>query len=122
MITSPTLHHKVQEAYEQCVDQLRFEEPAFDEHNDERDGARLTRHLYSLVETEDCWTVFETRIYNGLLEALTSEYASRRFAMKNATDAASDMQKELKGIYNRKRQEGITKELLDIVGGSEAVK
>lgn len=64
----------------------------------------------------------ETRIYNGLLEALTSEYASRRFAMKNATDAASDMQKELKGIYNRKRQEGITKELLDIVGGTEAVK
>jgi len=64
----------------------------------------------------------ETRIYNGLLEALTSEYASRRFAMKNATDAASDMQKELKSIYNRKRQEGITKELLDIVGGSEAVK
>lgn len=64
----------------------------------------------------------ETRIYNGLLESLTSEYASRRFAMKNATDAASDMQKELKGIYNRKRQESITKELLDIVGGSEAVK
>ena len=64
----------------------------------------------------------ETRIYNGLLEALTSEYASRRFAMKNATDAASDMQKELKAVYNRKRQEGITKELLDIVGGSEAVK
>lgn len=64
----------------------------------------------------------ETRIYNGLLESLTSEYASRRFAMKNATDAANDMQKELKGIYNRKRQEGITKDLLDIVGASEAVK
>ena len=64
----------------------------------------------------------ETRIYNTLLEALTSEYASRRFAMKNATDAATDMQKVLKGIYNRKRQETITKELLDIVGGSEAVK
>ncbi len=64
----------------------------------------------------------ETRIYNSLLESLTSEYASRRFAMKNATDAATDMQKELKGIYNRKRQENITKELLDIVGGSEAVK
>ena len=64
----------------------------------------------------------ETRLYNALLEALTSEYASRRFAMKNATDAATDMQKALKGVYNRKRQEGITKELLDIVGGSEAVK
>ena len=64
----------------------------------------------------------ETRIYNGLLESLTSEYASRRFAMKNATDAATDMQKELKGIYNRKRQESITMDLLDIVGASEAVK
>lgn len=64
----------------------------------------------------------ETRVYNALIEALTSEYASRRFAMKNATDAANDMQKVLRGIYNRKRQETITKELLDIVGGAEAVK
>jgi F-type H+-transporting ATPase subunit gamma len=64
----------------------------------------------------------ETRIFNALLEALTSEYASRRFAMKNATDAANDMQSELRGIYNRRRQEKITKELLDIVGGAEAVK
>ena len=63
----------------------------------------------------------ETRIYNALLESLTSEYASRRFAMKNATDAANDMQSELRSIYNRKRQETITKELLDIVGGAEAV-
>ncbi len=63
----------------------------------------------------------ETRVYNALLEALTSEYASRRFAMKNATDAANDMQSELRGIYNRQRQEKITKELLDIVGGAEAV-
>ncbi len=64
----------------------------------------------------------ETRIYNAMLESITSEYASRRFAMKNATDAATDMQKVLQGIYNRKRQEGITKELLDIVGGVEAQK
>ena len=64
----------------------------------------------------------ETRIYSALLESLTSEYASRRFSMKNATDAATDMQKELKGVYNRKRQEKITMELLDIVGGAAAVK
>ena len=42
--------------------------------------------------------------------------------MKNATDAAGDMQKELKKIYNRKRQETITTELLDIVGGAEALR
>jgi F-type H+-transporting ATPase subunit gamma len=64
----------------------------------------------------------ETRIYNALLESLTSEYASRRVSMKAATDAARDMGKVLKGIYNRKRQENITKELLDIVGGVEALR
>jgi len=62
----------------------------------------------------------ETRVYNALLESLTSEYASRRFSMKNATDAASDMQAELKMAYNKERQEGITMDLLDIVGGVEA--
>jgi F-type H+-transporting ATPase subunit gamma len=64
----------------------------------------------------------ETRVYNALLEALTSEYASRRVSMKNATDAATDMQSALKQKYNRLRQESITKELLDIVGGVEALR
>lgn len=63
----------------------------------------------------------ETRVYNALLEALTSEYASRRVSMKNATDAAKTMGALLKKQYNRKRQENITKELLDIVGGASAV-
>lgn len=64
----------------------------------------------------------ETRVYNALLEALTSEYASRRVSMKNATDAAKSMQNALRAVYNRKRQENITKELLDIVGGAEALR
>ena len=64
----------------------------------------------------------ETRVYNALLESLTSEYASRRFAMTAATDAANDMQKALRGRYNKLRQEKITMELLDIVGGVEALK
>lgn len=83
-----------------------------------------------LILEPDAETIFgellpryvETRIYNVLLEALTSEYASRRVSMKNATDAATDMQKTLRGQYNRLRQESITKELLDIVGGAEAVR
>ncbi len=64
----------------------------------------------------------ETRVYNALLESITSEYASRRMSMKNATDAATTMQSELKSVYNRKRQEGITKDLLDIVGAAEALR
>ncbi|MFM1870680.1 MAG: hypothetical protein RL398_102 [Planctomycetota bacterium] len=63
----------------------------------------------------------ETVIFDAMLQALTSEHASRRMAMKGATDAAVRMNKGLKKVYNRARQENITKELLDIVGGANAV-
>lgn len=64
----------------------------------------------------------ETRIFNALIESLASEFAMRRISMKNATDAANDMKKELQKLYNRARQERITKELLEIVGGAEALR
>jgi F-type H+-transporting ATPase subunit gamma len=63
----------------------------------------------------------ETVVFDAMLQALTSEHASRRMAMKGATDAAVRMNKGLKKVYNRARQENITKELLDIVGGASAV-
>lgn len=63
----------------------------------------------------------ETRIYHALLESITSEYASRRFAMKNATTAAGDMKKALTRAYNRARQARITTEILEIVSGAEAL-
>jgi F-type H+-transporting ATPase subunit gamma len=63
----------------------------------------------------------ETVIFDAMLQALTSEHASRRMAMKGATDAAVRMNKGLKKVYNRARQENITKELLDIIGGASAV-
>jgi len=83
-----------------------------------------------LILVPDAATIFdalvprylETRVFNALLESLTSEYASRRVSMKNATDAARSMGDALRKVYNRKRQETITKELLDIVGGAEALR
>ena len=63
----------------------------------------------------------ETVVFDTMLQALTSEHSSRRMAMKTATDAAVRMNKQLKKVYNRARQENITKELLDIVGGASAV-
>lgn len=63
----------------------------------------------------------ETVVFDAMLESLASEMASRRMAMKGATDAATRMGKELRMVYNRARQESITKELLDIVGGASAV-
>jgi F-type H+-transporting ATPase subunit gamma len=53
---------------------------------------------------------------------MASEQAQRRMAMKAATDAAGDMISSLSRKYNRARQETITKELLDIVGGAEALQ
>lgn len=93
-------------------------------------GASATKATGDVLLEPDANTIFdrlvprylETRVYNALLESLTSEYASRRVSMKNATDAAKTMQGALKRVYNRKRQENITKELLDIVGGAEAVR
>ncbi len=64
----------------------------------------------------------EVQVFHAMAESLTSEYASRRVSMKNATDAAGDMQASLVRTYNRARQESITKELLDIVGGAEALR
>jgi F-type H+-transporting ATPase subunit gamma len=63
----------------------------------------------------------ETMVFDAMLQGLASEHASRRMAMKSATDAAVRMNKGLKKVYNRARQENITKELLDIVGGASAV-
>lgn len=64
----------------------------------------------------------EVQVYGAVLEALASEFAMRRMAMKAATDAAKDMIGSLTRQYNRARQETITKELLEIVGGAEALK
>ncbi len=63
----------------------------------------------------------ETRVFHAMIEAITSEYASRRFAMKNATEAAGDMKKALTRDYNRARQARITTEILEIVSGAEAL-
>ena len=63
----------------------------------------------------------EMQIYSAVLEAIASEQSARMVAMHNATDAANDMIQELTLIYNKARQEQITKELLDIVGGVEGL-
>ena len=62
------------------------------------------------------------QIYNGLLETSTSEHAARMKAMDNATKACNDMIDNLTLAYNKARQAAITMELMDIVGGAEALK
>ena len=63
----------------------------------------------------------ETRVYQLLLEAVASEFGARMTAMTNATKNADEQIDNLTLIANRTRQANITKELLDIVGGAEAL-
>ena len=63
----------------------------------------------------------ETRLYQCILESLTSEYAARRVAMIAATENAGEMIEELTSSYNKARQSAITKELLEVVSGAEAL-
>ncbi len=64
----------------------------------------------------------EARIYHAILEALASEHGARMTAMDSATSNASDMIFRLTLEMNRARQAAITKELMEIVGGAEALK
>jgi len=61
------------------------------------------------------------QVYQAILESLASEHAARMVAMKNATDAASDLAGALTLEYNKARQQSITSEMLDIAGGAEAL-
>ena len=63
----------------------------------------------------------KTQFYKALLDSVASEHGARMTAMQKATDNAMAMQKELKITYNKARQASITKEILEIVGGAEAL-
>jgi F-type H+-transporting ATPase subunit gamma len=61
------------------------------------------------------------QVYQAIMESLASEHAARMVAMKNATDSATELAGALQLEYNKARQQGITNEILDIVGGAEAL-
>ncbi len=76
---------------------------------DELLGDMLPRNIY-------------VQLYSALLETSTSEHAARMTAMNNATKACDDMVESLSLAYNKARQSAITSDLMDIVGGAEALK
>lgn len=64
----------------------------------------------------------DMQVYHAVLESVASEQSARMVAMRNATDNANDMVADLTLEMNKARQESITSELLDIVGGAAAVE
>ena len=63
----------------------------------------------------------EMQVYHAILESIASEQSARMVAMRNATDSANELVQDLTLMYNKTRQEAITKELLDIAGGAAAL-
>ena len=63
----------------------------------------------------------EMQVYHAILESIASEQSARVVAMRNATDNANEIIQDLTLMYNKARQESITKELLDITGGAAAL-
>lgn len=78
--------------------------------------------IHEVMELELLPKYIENVVYQALLEASASELAARMNAMTNASNNARDLIASLTLVYNKARQASITQELLEIVGGAEALK
>jgi F-type H+-transporting ATPase subunit gamma len=95
----------------------------------EHRGAEPETALVEYIYEPDPHTILDTvlprftelQVYQAILEALASEHSARMVAMRNATENANELLGDLTLTYNRARQEAITKEMLDIAGGAEAL-
>ena len=67
-------------------------------------------------------TSFKAKLFKCFLDAAVSEQVARMIAMKGATENAGDMIKQLSMTYNRARQSQITGEIMEIIGGVEALE
>ena len=64
----------------------------------------------------------KTQLYKAIRDSFASEHGARMTAMHKATDNATELRNQLKLTYNKARQAAITNEILEIVGGAEALK
>ncbi|MFC2036727.1 ATP synthase F1 subunit gamma [Chloroflexota bacterium] len=95
------------------------------EYRGERTSSSMVEYIYEPDPRTILDTVLprftELQIYQAVLESLASEHSARMVAMQSATENANDLLADLTLTYNRARQEAITTEMLDIVGGAEAL-
>ena len=101
-------------------------QPVEEEGGETTEAATMVDYIYEPSSTEvmdGLLPLFmNVTIYHTMLEVGASEQAARMTAMDNATNACSDIVDELTMIYNKARQSAITGDLMDIVGGAEALK
>ncbi len=117
----PHLHHQeIKEHHERELPEGMHFEP------EEAEEAERLVYLYEPNYEQICSRLvahnLSIQVYRALLEAQASEHGARMMAMENATDNAEEMIDELTLQMNRLRQESITRELLDVVGGAGALQ
>ncbi|HKK01456.1 MAG TPA: ATP synthase F1 subunit gamma [Desulfuromonadales bacterium] len=90
------------------------------------EGAHMAEYLYEPSQSEVLSQLLpknvEVQIFRALLESVASEHGARMSAMDSASKNASEMISKLTLQYNRARQAAITKELMEIISGAEAIK
>jgi F-type H+-transporting ATPase subunit gamma len=92
------------------------------------DGKAIGESMYEFLPSAESIlqevvpTSFKVKLFKCFLDAAVSEQISRMVAMKSATENASDMIRQLSMTYNRARQSQITGEIMEIIGGVEALK
>ena len=95
------------------------------QNEDVEETASVTDYIYEpnqeQIFTEIIPKSLKIQFYKTLLESNASEHGARMTAMDKATENADEMLKDLRLTYNRTRQAAITKEILEIVGGAEAL-
>jgi F-type H+-transporting ATPase subunit gamma len=93
---------------------------------DNEEGIEVEDYLFEPSPKEVLNTILprlvETQIFQAVLESSASEHSARMMAMRNASDAAEDMIKELNLTFNKARQAGITQEIAEIAGGAAALE
>jgi len=101
---------------------LPIQLPQAEEHRPLQPIRLFEPDIIDVMERELLPKYIQNTVYQALLEASASELAARMNAMTNASNNARDLISSLTLIYNKARQASITQELLEIVGGAEALK
>lgn len=122
LIYTHFINTMVQQSISKKILPLSFEDISEEAQKQSTDSSQNNDFLYepSISEVLDRLLpeYFQTQIFSGLLESIASENSARMVAMKNATENAKDMNKQLTLQYNRTRQAKITQQIIEVINGS----
>ena len=119
------IYNQFQNAAIQIVQDEQFLPVVLEKKEDETNNTAELDYIFNPSKEEILRDLIpqtlKTQLFKAVLDANASEHGARMTAMHKATDNASELQKSLKIQYNKARQAAITNEILEIVGGAEAL-